>query len=80
MEEDKITVAAVVKQSFEDHNPQLYFALALQRKRPGDSEEYQSHTMDVKRDEDGTLHMTATAKVLNECVTAETFRVDLVDD
>ena len=28
-EEDTITVAAVVNQSFEDHNPQLYFALAL---------------------------------------------------
>ena len=41
MEEDKITAAAVVKQSFEDHNPQLHFALALQIKRPGDSEEHQ---------------------------------------
>ena len=29
MEEDKITVAAVVKQSFEEHNPQLYLASAL---------------------------------------------------
>ena len=29
MEEDKITAAAAVKQSFEDHNPQLYVALAL---------------------------------------------------
>ena len=29
MEEDKITAAAVVKQSFEEHNPQLYLALAL---------------------------------------------------
>ena len=29
MEEDKITAAAVVIQSFEDHNPQLYLALAL---------------------------------------------------
>ena len=28
VEEDKITVAAVVKQSFEEHNPQLYLALA----------------------------------------------------
>ena len=29
MEEDKITARAVVKQRFEDHNPQLYLALAL---------------------------------------------------
>ena len=29
IEEDKITAAAVVKQSFEEHNPQLYLALAL---------------------------------------------------
>ena len=29
MEEDTITVAAVAKQSFEEHNPQLYLALAL---------------------------------------------------
>ena len=29
MEEDKITAAAVVKRSFDDHNPQLYLALAL---------------------------------------------------
>ena len=29
MEEDKITVAAVVKRSFEEHTPQLYLALAL---------------------------------------------------
>ena len=29
MEEDKITAAAVVKQSFEEHNPQLYLALAM---------------------------------------------------
>ena len=29
MEEDKITASAVVKQSFEEHNPQLYLALAL---------------------------------------------------
>ena len=29
MEEDKITVAAVVKQSLEEHTPQLYLALAL---------------------------------------------------
>ena len=29
MEEDKITDAAVVNQSFEDHHPQLYLALAL---------------------------------------------------
>ena len=32
MEEDKITAAAVVKQSFEDRNIQLYFALAIGRK------------------------------------------------
>ena len=29
MEQEKITAAAVVKQSFEEHNPQLYLALAL---------------------------------------------------
>ena len=29
MEEDKITAAAVVKHSFEEHNPQLYLSLAL---------------------------------------------------
>ena len=29
MEEDKITVAAVVQQSFEEHSLQLYLALAL---------------------------------------------------
>ena len=29
MEEDKITAAAVVEQSFEEHNLQLYLALAL---------------------------------------------------
>ena len=29
VEEDKRTVAAVVKRSFDDHNPQLYLALAL---------------------------------------------------
>ena len=29
MEEDKIRVAAEVKQSFEEHNPQLHLALAL---------------------------------------------------
>ena len=29
MEEDKITAATVVKQNFEEHNPQLYLALAL---------------------------------------------------
>ena len=32
MEEDKIAVAAVVKQSFEDQNPQLNLVLALLRK------------------------------------------------
>ena len=32
MEEDKITVTAVEKQSYEDHNPRLYLALALQCK------------------------------------------------
>ena len=29
MQDAKITAAAVVKQSFEEHNPQLYLALAL---------------------------------------------------
>ena len=29
MEEDKITAATVVKQSFDEHNPQLYLELAL---------------------------------------------------
>ena len=29
MEEDEITAAAVVKQSFEEHNPQLYLVFAL---------------------------------------------------
>ena len=29
MEEDKITAAAVAQQSFEEHNAQLYLALAL---------------------------------------------------
>ena len=29
MEEDKVSAAAVVKQSFEEHDPQLYLALAL---------------------------------------------------
>ena len=29
MEEDQITVAAVLNQSFEGHNPQLYLALVL---------------------------------------------------
>ena len=44
MEEDKITAAAVVKQSFEEHNPQLYLVLALllQRKCTGDTEEHGS--------------------------------------
>ena len=39
MEADKITVASVVKQSFEDHNLQLYLA-AVQSNCPGDSEEH----------------------------------------
>ena len=41
MGEDKITAAAVVTQSFEEHTPQLDLALApaVQRKCTGDSEE-----------------------------------------
>ena len=50
MEEDKITAAAVVKQSFEDHNPQLCLALTLLCE--GSALVTVQNTMDLKRGED----------------------------
>ena len=65
MEEDKITVAAVLNPCFEDHNPQLYLACAMEA-APCDIEQPKSIT-DLKRGEDRTLRLTATTKVTNEC-------------
>ena len=53
MEEDKITVAAVVRESFENPNHLLYLALALLCEGgAGDSEEHRSQQLDFKRVED----------------------------
>ena len=86
MEEDKITAAAMVKQSFEEHNPRLYLALALLCKASAlvtvKNTEVNNgleawRGLNASYDSDNKRSPTSTDAVL---ITSETCRVDVADD
>ena len=67
-EENQTTAAAAKTQSVEDHNPQLYLGTAVQKKRPGGSEEHRSRMQNLlQRKRSGSILQATEAVEIWEC-------------